>query len=340
MITTGHLCSGYDGLGRGLALLAPHTALWHAEVDPDMSTVLAKHEPDVPNVGNLITAPWHFAPTPDIMTAGFPCQPVSGAGAQLAELDPRWLWPFIVKIIRVVGPRAVFLENVQNIVGIQGGAILRGILADLRDAGYAARWTIVGACAVGAPHHRHRWFLWASRVDVGPAPEAVRVGAKAHCGAPGRNGTRVLLPTPMTSDTNGAGRASKLGGDSLNIEDAVALLPTPRASDGPNGGPNQRNGRGEYDALPGLVVNALPEVWGKYAAAVALWEQITGVPAPDPTELNTHGGRRMSALLPEWMMGLPPGLLTGHLPRAAAIKGAGNGVAPLQVAAAQRLLTC
>lgn len=37
-----------------------------------------------------------------------------------------------------------------------------------------------------------------------------------------------------------------------------SLLPTPKASDGPHGGPNQRNSKGQYDALPGMVVNCLP----------------------------------------------------------------------------------
>ncbi|MET0915750.1 MAG: DNA cytosine methyltransferase [Jiangellaceae bacterium] len=384
MITTAHLCSGYSGIGRGLSLLAPHETLWHAEIDPDMSMILEKHEPGVLNVGDLIRLVlddlWRMAPVPDVLTAGFPCQPVSGAGRQLAELDPRWLWPFVDKIIEAVRPPAVFLENVQAITSIQGGAILRGILDDLRATRYAARWAIVGACAVGAPHHRHRWYLWASRVDSGPVPEAVRVGTKAFCGASRATG-RTLLHSPKATDHRGAGTARMARGEdpwddlptdvamlptpaardgglrgtpsvehaarraadpmrSLNLEDAIVLLPTPRASDGPNGGPNQRNGRGEYDALPGLVVNALPEVWGKYAAAVALWEQVTGNPAPAPTEPNTKGGRRMSALLPEWMMGLPPGTLTDHLGRSAAIKAAGNGVVPLQAAAAQRLLTC
>lgn len=30
-------------------------------------------------------------------------------------------------------------------------------------------------------------------------------------------------------------------------------MPTPKASDGPNGGPGMRNGRGDADALPGIV---------------------------------------------------------------------------------------
>jgi len=36
------------------------------------------------------------------------------------------------------------------------------------------------------------------------------------------------------------------------------LLPTPKASDGPNGGPGMRNGRGVPDALPGVVAQLLP----------------------------------------------------------------------------------
>jgi DNA (cytosine-5)-methyltransferase 1 len=377
VITTGHLCSGYDGIGRGLALLKPHESLWHAEIDPDMASVLAKHEPDVPNVGNLITAPWELAPRPDVLTAGFPCQPVSGAGRQLADLDPRWLWPFVIDIIRRVGPPYVFLENVQNIVSIQGGAILRGILDDLRAAGYYARWATIGACAVGAPHHRHRWYLWAERMPS--PPEAVRVGTKAFCGTPPRGG-RALLPTPIVSDASGPGNtdgrtvdlrtavsmlptpAARDGGErgtpsrdhaqrraddpmrSLNLEDAIVLLPTPTARDGDGRGEGDEvywAARGEQrtNGLPLGAVATLLDTWGKYAEAVALWERITGIPAPSPTEPNTKGGRRMSALLPEWMMGLPTGLLTGHLSRSAAIKGAGNGVVPLQAAAAQMLLT-
>ena len=72
---------------------------------------------------------------------------------------------------------------------------------------------------------------------------------------------------------------------------------------------------------------------------MALWERVTGVPAPEPTELAPRGGRRLSPLLPEWMMGLRPGLLTDHMSRNDALKGAGNGVVPQAAAAAWRLLT-
>lgn len=347
MITTGHLCSGYDGIGRGLTQAGlAHRALWHAEYDADASTTLAKHEPGVRNVGDLLAAPWHLASQPDLITAGFPCQPVSGAGRQLADADPRWLWPGVINVIRTVRPGAVFLENVQNIVSIQGGAILRLILGDLREAGYAARWTVMGACAVGAPHHRHRWFLLAAnRPGPAPTPEAVRVGGGAVCGAPA-TGPRRVLPTPAARDggirgTPSAEHAARRLADpqrSLNLEDAVSLLPTPTASAyGSNqGGSAGRVGPVRY-SLEQIAPD--PERWGRYAEAVALWENITGAPAPIPVETGPKGGPRMSALLPEWMMGLPAGTLTGHLPRSAAIKQAGNGVVPQQAAAAWRILT-
>ena len=331
MITEGSLCTGYDGLGTALRARHPDLVTrWQAENDDDMARVLAHHHPGVLNVRDVTATLWDLAPAVDILSAGFPCQPVSAAGRQRGDADDRWLWPYVLDVVRAVRPGAVFLENVQNIVSIEKGRLLAGILDDLRSAGYRSRWTVLGACAVGAPHHRHRWFLVAGH--VGPsAPPPERIGRIATCGAP-RSGGRVLLPSPTTSDANGPGRASKTGGDDLRTTIAE-LLPTPTTS---NAHGNDVNARGEL-LLPGAVQ---PERWGRFAEAVALWERVTGTPAPEPTEPNSKGdGRRLSPLLPEWMMGLPPGHLTSLLPRSAAIRAAGNGVVPLQAAAAWDMLT-
>jgi len=59
-----------------------------------------------------------------------------------------------------------------------------------------------------------------------------------------------LLPTPRTSDTNGAGQH---GDGGLDLRTAVTLLPTPRASDGEKGGPNQRGSSGDL-MLPSAVM--------------------------------------------------------------------------------------
>ena len=68
-----------------------------------------------------------------------------------------------------------------------------------------------------------------------------------------------LLPTPSVADATG-GHMTRSGSRSNELllpGIAVQLLPTPRASDGPNGGPNQRNGNGDM-ALPSAVLHYLP----------------------------------------------------------------------------------
>lgn len=517
-ITYGSLCTGYDGIGLGLAMAGvPLAPLWLAEVEPAMSRVLKREHDGVPNVGDIKVAPWHLAPHVRLMSSGDPCQTISIAGRQLGREDPRFLWPWVRAAYLNVMPDVLFFENVANIVGHDKGYTLRERHEHLRADGYEVRWCVLGACAVGAPHHRHRYYAVAVRWrGEGEPPAARRVGGKkAICGAP-RSGGRFLLPTPVARDGDGRNegdaaywqRKGKPNGEgaplgavvnllptcdasmatrggmlspeaalrrmadnsrSTNLDDAIAsllpsptardglsgpgrtaareggddlrtlvtLLPTPRASDGEKGrgNPGQVYGSGSVplsgavallptpmadrsgtnvggaagrvgevrpsldsvhrllptpmvgDAagghsepevggvrpggakrmdslgsvtrllptpitsnahgngyngvgdllLPGIVTR--PEVWGKYADAVALWEAITGVPAPSPTEPGAKGAPRLSSALPEWMMGLRPGLLTDELSRPEALKGAGNGVVPHACAAAWRLCT-
>jgi DNA (cytosine-5)-methyltransferase 1 len=360
--TKGSLCSGIGGLDQAV----PGDLEWMAETNPDAARILKREHAGVPNLGD-ITIPDFPATRVDLLASGDPCQSMSAAGRQNASEDERFLWPHVIDIIRRTLPDQIFLENVQNLVSValvkgaddwrgQRGSVLKMRLDDLRAAGYAARWTVLGACAVGAPHHRHRCFLRATRVGAG-APEAVRVLSK--CGAP-RTGGRFLLPTPTTRDhkgrnqrndatclpgavallptptaadgKGGPGASGRDGG--LNLRTAVTLLPTPRATDGTNGGPGQRGSRG--DLAMGSAY--MPEVWGKFAEAVALWESVIGRPAPDPTVSAPRGGLRLNPALSEWMMGYPDGYVTGELERNAALRAIGNGVVPLQGATAWDLL--
>ncbi|WP_432111742.1 hypothetical protein [Streptomyces sp. YPW6] len=63
-----------------------------------------------------------------------------------------------------------------------------------------------------------------------------------------------LLPTPRTSDTNGAGSHGDGGPD---LRTAVSLLPTPRASDGEKASPNQKFGDGS-PTLANAAARLLP----------------------------------------------------------------------------------
>ena len=98
----------------------------------------------------------------DIVTAGFPCQPFSGAGKQLGENDPRNMWPATVRILRQIRPRYAFLENVPSLLSpVRGNPAYFGrVLGDLVSSGYDCVWDCVPAAAVGAPHLRDRvWIL-------------------------------------------------------------------------------------------------------------------------------------------------------------------------------------
>lgn len=241
------LCSGYGGLDRAVAARFRMPVAAHAEpekitirsriIDNPVRAVLAARFPGVPNLGDIREvdwAPWFGLCR--VLCAGFPCQPVSAAGRQLAEDDDRWLWPSVHRAIVELAPEWIVLENVANIISIQGGRIWRLILAELQAAGYGVAWGIFGACLVGACHHRHRMFLVAHRGAQG----ALRWSGQP-CGA--RRGATLPTPTARDSTTRGEGSAGFweakratgwTGGAPLGAE--LALLPTPAARDGDSSG--------------------------------------------------------------------------------------------------------
>lgn len=93
----------------------------------------------------------------DIISGGFPCQPFSLAGLELAENDPRNMWPATIEAIRIIRPRIAWLENVPNLAS---KPYFARIIGDLAEAGYDVRWRVLSAAEMGAPHIRERlWIL-------------------------------------------------------------------------------------------------------------------------------------------------------------------------------------
>ena len=118
----------------------------------------------------------------DVITAGFPCQPFSVAGKQQGENDPRNMWPQTIECIRIIRPRFALLENVP---GLLAHPYVRRIFGDLAESGYDARWRVLSAAEVGAPHKRDRVFIVAYAKEYGDrqeqnSPWSERV--QYHCG--------------------------------------------------------------------------------------------------------------------------------------------------------------
>jgi len=147
-----------------------------------------------------------------------------------------------------------------------------------------------------------------------------------------------LLPKPRAGDRTPTKKEIAENDPKKRLEVAVALLPTPQASDGPKGGnqtPERRIETGHQVGMTNLAPQ-LTDSFGKFAPAIHRWETITGNPAPAPTIPDGRDGQhRLNPAFAEWMMGLEPGWVTGcDITRNEMLKACGNGVVPQQAAMA------
>jgi site-specific DNA-cytosine methylase len=159
MLTVGSLFSGIGGIDLGLER-AGMRVVWQSEIDPYASKVLARHWPDVPNLGDITKIDWSLVERPDVVAGGYPCQPFSLAGVRRGADDPRHLWPHFYRAIRHLRPRHALLENVPGHLSMGFGRVL----GDLAEIGYDVEWCSIPAAAVGAPHLR--WRLFAVATDA------------------------------------------------------------------------------------------------------------------------------------------------------------------------------
>lgn len=153
-LSVGSLFSGIGGMDLGLER-AGMRVIWQSEIDPYASRVLAKHWPDIPNLGDIRNIDWSTVERPDLICGGYPCQPFSLAGGRAGTDDPRHLWPYFADALRHLRPRWALLENVP-------GHLTLGfdeVLADLASLGFDAEWELLPAAAFGAPHLRYRLFV-------------------------------------------------------------------------------------------------------------------------------------------------------------------------------------
>ena len=95
----------------------------------------------------------------DVVSGGFPCQDLSVANQKGDGLDGErsGMWREMARIVSEVQPRFVFVENSPMLLN-RG---LDRVLGDLSEMGFDAKWGIMGADSVGAPHKRERIWIFA-----------------------------------------------------------------------------------------------------------------------------------------------------------------------------------
>ena len=164
------LFSGYGGFALGLRLAGlDATTVCYVEWDPFCQQIIRRRQrdgllDDAPiwdDIKSFDGRPWRGCV--DIITAGFPCQPHSMAGARKIARglsDDRDLWPDTLRIISEVRPAHVILENVPGLLADGDRPAYAGVvIGGLVEQRYDAEWMLVSAAEAGAPHLRKRWWL-------------------------------------------------------------------------------------------------------------------------------------------------------------------------------------
>jgi len=348
----GSLCTGYGGLDMAVEAYFDAETVWTCEFDKHASKVI-EQKIDKPNHGNLKTTDWSQVEPIDILTAGYPCQPFSHAGLRKGADDERHLWPYIKEIIRHLRPQFVILENVRGHFGLG----FREVLGDLTSIGYDAKWRLIRASDVGAPHRRERLFI-----------VAYPTSSRCTCTNPSDIQTRQSWDCSSNSDeyTHTDGQRCNLGqnyGNEVEYQGQSQLITSRlvetvtthtdghtcqesrRASgelsgqsDGLSRRAHKGQTRGESRSSTAPISNtndrrgirSMSRLPKRYDSCSAMHLQEVP-PALDQGRLNVK--------FVEYMMGLPNGWVTDvELPRAQMLKILGNGVVPQQAYRALELL--
>ena len=153
------LFSGIGGFSLGLKSTGYFETIAFVEKDKFCQQVLKKNFKDIPIESEVrdVKGDRYAA---DIICGGFPCQPFSVAGKRKGTDDDRYLWDETIRIVRECKPRWFIGENVEGIINIQEGMVLRQVCDDLEKEGFEVQCVVIPASGIGAWHQRKRvWIL-------------------------------------------------------------------------------------------------------------------------------------------------------------------------------------
>lgn len=184
----GSLCTGYGGLDLAAHALLGGDIAWVCDIDEDVNRLLEVRFPGIPNLGDITALP--DAEPVDVVTAGFPCQPVSNAGQRKGIEDERWIWDDIVAFVGRMDPRPrmLLLENVPGLLSANRGDAMARVVEGLAALGYVGRYRLLRASDVGACHRRARWFCVALHAEHAGWDAAPFAGRVAETSAIGKGG--------------------------------------------------------------------------------------------------------------------------------------------------------
>ena len=152
----------FSGIG-GFSLAADKfgiKTIAFVEKEPFCQKVLKKHWNDIPIIDDIRKVKGEDYGSATIVSGGFPCQPFSVAGKRKGTDDDRYLWDETIRVVAECKPRWFIGENVDGLVNIQNGMVLRQVQDDLEKEGFQVQCLVIPASGVGAWHQRKRiWII-------------------------------------------------------------------------------------------------------------------------------------------------------------------------------------
>ena len=110
------------------------------------------------------TVDFRRIPQSDCWCFGFPCQDISIAG-ELKGFDGARSSLFfrVMELLGEVGdsqrPNTLLIENVKNLLSVNGGWDFTRLLVELDKHGYDAEWQVLNSKDYGVPQNRERVFI-------------------------------------------------------------------------------------------------------------------------------------------------------------------------------------
>jgi len=179
------------------------------ECEPYCQKILKKHWPTVPIYDDIRT----YKPEPysaSVVCGGFPCQDISTAGrGEGIKKDTRsGLFYELLRVIRLVRPRFIVLENVSAI--LNNGLDI--VLGELYKTGlYECEWACFPASMVGACHQRDRWWAIAYPTSSGTWENEHRLWRQSQrgCLQADRDSNQQISNSTSNSKHNGSSSSEK-----------------------------------------------------------------------------------------------------------------------------------
>jgi DNA (cytosine-5)-methyltransferase 1 len=167
------IASLFDGIS-GFLLAGQRAGMepvWLAEIDAQCRSVSRRHFPDCLHITDVRAVRamlerktrGRFATElvrPDILTGGFPCQDLSVAGRRAGLAGARsGLWFVFRRILGILRPRWVLIENVPGLLSSNEGRDMRVIADAMGQLGYGWAMRVFDAQWCGVPQRRRRVFI-------------------------------------------------------------------------------------------------------------------------------------------------------------------------------------